>query len=235
MYPQERDLIAGVFDRLGSATAQPKDPEAETLIQERARTLPDATYHLVQAVCLQDVALRQAQVRIAELERQIAARPAAASGFLGGAQGNPWTSGSVPAVPPQPMAQTAQPNYPQTHTTPMAAMPQQASPWGMSQGGGFLRGVAGTALGVAGGALLAQGISSLFSGSHAGFAGGMGAGGLANAANPVTENVTVNNYYGDQQDQGNATSDTSGWQDTSDDSDLDSGDFGSDDGSSSDF
>ncbi|HTH17704.1 MAG TPA: DUF2076 domain-containing protein [Magnetospirillum sp.] len=229
MHPQERDLIAGVFDRLAASSGTPKDAEADALIRERARALPDPVYTLVQAVCLQEVALRQAQARIAELERQAPPRPAGA-GFLGGAPANPWGASPIPSVPPQPQYQQPQyqqPQYPQPQPPQYAPQPQSA-PWGMG-GGGFLRGVAGTAMGVAGGTLLAEGISSLFSGHHSGFGGGFGGGGFGGGAfgaepQRVVENVTVNNYYGDQTaDDSSDSSADANWQDDGS-TDTDSGD-----------
>ncbi len=203
MNPTERELIQSVLDRLARVAGSPKDPEAEALITEGTRRLPDSGYNLVQAVVVQELGLKQAESRIAELERQLAeARAAApqaqpqAGGFLGG--GNPWGRGSVPPVPPQQTqpayAPPAQQQYaPQQYAAPAAAAP---SPWGQSAGGGFLRSAATTAAGVAGGVLLAEGLSSLFSGHHGGggFGSPWGGGGMAG---PVSENVTVNNYYGD--------------------------------------
>ncbi|MGE5475591.1 MAG: DUF2076 domain-containing protein [Bacteroidales bacterium] len=220
MHPQERDLVISLFDRLAAQPAAPRDPEAEALIGERARLLPNALYALAQTACLQDLALKQAQARISELERQVAAAPAAASSFLGGATANPWgarpTSVPVtqPTYAPAPMPMP-QPSY----------APQQQGGWGMpAAGGGFLRGVAGTALGVAGGTLLAEGISSLFSGHHGGLGGLGGFGGSALAAEParVVENVTVNNYYGDQSADSDSSADA-GWQDDGSGTDSDSG------------
>jgi hypothetical protein len=235
MHPQERDLIVSVFDRVAATAGAPKDAEAEALIRDRARTLPDAVYALTQAVCLQEVALRQAQTRIAELERQVvAARPAAPGGFLGAAPNNPWgppptsvpPATSVPSVPPQPV-QAAAPQYqPQYQPMPQYAQQQQAAPWGMSQGGGFLRGIGGTILGVAGGTLLAEGISSMFSGHHAGLGGlgGLGSG-LAAEAGRVVENVTVNNFYGEQGDSDPGNSTDLDVSSTADDSGTDTVDF----------
>lgn len=221
MHPQERDLINSLFDRLTPQAATPRDPEAEALIHERARALPDALYVLAQAACLQDVALKQAQARIAELERQATARPAASGSFLGGAPANPWGAPPTSVPPTSAPYQSQQPAYlPQQAYAP----PQQS--WGMPQAGGsFLRGVAGTALGVAGGTLLAEGISNLFGGHHAGFGGSLGGFGGAFAAEPqrVVENVTVNNYYGDQPAADSA--DDSGWQGGNGNGDDESADF----------
>lgn len=196
MYPQERELIVDICNRLSAAASQPRDAEAEALIHSRLAPTAETLYALVQAVALQDVALRQAQTRITELERQGASIAAPASGFLGAA--NPWGTGartSVPSVPAQPV-----------YAAPVQApVPPQAgaAPWGQGAGGGFLRGVAGTALGVAGGAMLAQGLSSLF-GGHLG-----GVGGTTSPQN--VENVTVNNYYDGDAPADGATDD--GWQD----------------------
>ncbi|MFN3671827.1 MAG: DUF2076 domain-containing protein, partial [Bosea sp. (in: a-proteobacteria)] len=50
MTPQERDVIAGIFDRLRQAADQPRDPEAENYIAQRLREQPYAPYAMAQAV-----------------------------------------------------------------------------------------------------------------------------------------------------------------------------------------
>jgi hypothetical protein len=72
MTPQEKDLITSLLNRLKQAGGQPRDPEAETLIRQAAAEQPDVPYYLVQTVLIQDMALNQAQGRIADLERQLA-------------------------------------------------------------------------------------------------------------------------------------------------------------------
>lgn len=223
MTPQEKDLIDSVFDRLAKAEGAPKDAEALALIRNRAATLPDSLYGLVQAVLVQEMTLNQAQAHVADLERKLAqaqasggAAPAPSTGFLGGGAASPWGHGSVPrsgapapqqyAPPPgagfqgagfqaapQPAPQYAQPQY---------VPPQYAAP---PAGGSFLHNAASMAAGVAGGALLAEGISSMFGGHHTfggyggGFSGGFGGAGFG--GNPWggspgnVENVQVNNYY----------------------------------------
>ncbi|WP_040567375.1 DUF2076 domain-containing protein [Magnetospirillum molischianum] len=180
MTPQERSLIQSVFDRLARLAGSPKDSEAEALILASIRQIPDAPYQLVQAVVVQEQALNEADARIAELQRQLAeaqaqartAQPAqqpASGGLFSGI--NPWGRSRVPQTPaapapgyapaPPPGFGGGQPAYPQ---------PPQSSPWGggaPSAGGSFLRTAAGTAVGVAGGVMLAQGLSSMFGGSHA--------------------------------------------------------------------
>eukprot|EP01035_Chromulina_nebulosa_P064895 gene64895-88769_t len=54
MTPQERDVIAGIFDRLKQAANQPRDPEAENYIAQRLREQPYAPYAMAQAVYVQD-------------------------------------------------------------------------------------------------------------------------------------------------------------------------------------
>src|ERR1700683_5263274 len=98
MTPQERDLIAQLLSRLQQAANQPKDREAEALIAQGVQQIPDAPYLLVQTVLIQDMALAEAQHRIADLERQLAApKPEPApqpTSSLGGARG------SVPSAGP---------------------------------------------------------------------------------------------------------------------------------------
>lgn len=189
MTPQEYELISQLFTRLKQTPAQPKDAEAADLIQRLASEQPDAAYKLVQTVLIQDMALSQAQARIAELERQASEPggsprasflPQTASRGSAPAAG-PWQR-SVPQVAaPQPGPLTASP--PPTSSSWASAMPGGA-------GSGFLRAAAATALGVVGGQFLFQGLQSMF-GSHA---GGLLAGQPVQPS--LTENV-VNNFYGD--------------------------------------
>ena len=234
MTPQERDLIESVFSRLNQMTNTPKDPEAAALIAERLRGLPDAAYGLVLAVVMQDVSIKQAQARITELERRVAeGSPApSAGGFLGAAAvANPWAQSPPRAASPIP--QVAPPMQ-QQYAPPPQSAPQAPSPWG-GQGGGFLHNAATTAAGVAGGMLLAEGVSSLFSGHHGGgFGGGYGGFGGPNGQG-MTENVVVNNYYGDASpnDYGSSASADANDVDNSDDGNSDLGFDNSSDGGDS--
>jgi hypothetical protein len=147
MQSQERDLIAGLFGRLQPFEAQPRDPEAEALIKDFVARQPASPYLFVQTVLVQEQALKAAQERIAELEAQAGAGPAAA-GFLGSAPKiGPWGSQAQAAAPQAPVPSTRSPLQ-------AALAPQPA-------GGGFLRTAMVTAAGVAGGALLFEGIRSL--------------------------------------------------------------------------
>ena len=144
MQSQERDLIAGLFDRLKPFESQPRDPEAEALIRDLATRQPASPYLLVQTVLVQEQALKAAQERIAELEAKAGTAPAA-SGFLGSAPKiGPW--GAQPAAPAP---------IPATRSPLQAALAPQPA------GGGFLRSAMATAAGVAGGALLFEGIRNL--------------------------------------------------------------------------
>lgn len=190
MTPSERDLIQSVFDRLAKVAGGQKDREAEALILDRMRAVPDSAYNLVEAVVVQEMAIKEHEGRIRELEAQLAGRPQQPAGGGFGQPGNPWGGGrgSVPAT---------QPSQQQVQQQQYAAPPQQQyaqpSPWGgqPSAGGSFLRTAAGAAVGVAGGMLLANGISSMFAGGHAG--GSPWGGG----AQPTGDSIT-NNYYGSQ-------------------------------------
>ena len=240
MTPQERELIDSVFNRLAQVAGAPKDSEAERLIADHLRMLPDATYGLVQAVAVQEMTLRQAQAHIAELERRLAGAPAAPSGgFLGpAAAANPWAAAPRAASP---IPQVAPPEYaqPQAAPAPQYPPPQHPapSPWGQpSAAGGFLRSAATTAVGMAGGMMLAEGISSLFGGHHGGFGGGFGGspGGGGGGAPEVVENVVNNNYYGDANDAQGADTGTADGATQADYSPADDGsafDGGFDDGS----
>jgi uncharacterized protein len=225
MTPQERDLLTQLIDRLRAAPPQQKDAEAEQLIRDAMRLVPDAPYLLAQTVLMQDFALNQAQQRIEELERRVA-QPQQSSGggsFLGGLLGGGAARASQPAPAAGPWGAAPQPQQqPQYAPQAQAFAPQGQQP-------SFLRSAATTAVGIAGGALLFQGLSSMF-GGHQAFA-------QSAAATPGLGESVVNNYYGDSgAGGGDRLTDTSSsssagnsdWDTASDSSDsFDSG--GSDD------
>ena len=189
MSPEERHLLAGLFDRTKSAANAPRDKEAEDFIADQVKTQPAAPYLLAQTVIVQEQALEGANARIQELEAQVKALESKASGgflggFLGGGRrqqptsqpGGPW--GPQPGYAPPP------PPYP-------GYAPEPA-------GGGFLRGALGTAAGVAGGVLLADSIRNLFGHGGMGGMGGMSNLGIASGYTPASETTIINNYYGDE-------------------------------------
>jgi hypothetical protein len=71
MSPEERQLLNGLFERVRTASATPRDHEAEALIDEETRKQPYATYYLAQAVAVQEKGLEAAAGRIRELEDHI--------------------------------------------------------------------------------------------------------------------------------------------------------------------
>jgi uncharacterized protein len=196
--PQEQQLITELFARLKQTPAQATDTNADQLIRNGVIDNPQAPYRLVQTVLIQDLALRQAEQRVAELERQLAEATAASSAqpsqpatsFLGGL----LSRGSVPPANP-----------------PSGGAPAPVSPIA-SASSGFLRGAAETALGVVGGQLLFHGIQSMF-GQHAGsILSGQ-------SVQPPLSETVVHNVYGDQSGSANAepSSDDADEQDTNDD------------------
>jgi hypothetical protein len=198
MEVKERELIAGLFDRLQPFESQPRDAEAAALIADLVRRQPAAPYLLTQTVLVQEQALKAAQERIAELEGK--AGGAASSGFLSSAPKiGPWGSKPSSAVP-------------QTTASAMAPPAPGGAPdgaWASGGGGGsFLRNAMATAAGVAGGALLFQGISSLINRQPGPFAGqpqGERLLGSDNAADLAQDEGAADDY--------NLTDDTSGFDD----------------------
>lgn len=191
MNPEERDMIAGLFDRLRETGVADKDRDAERLIAQYVRQMPDSPYMLVQTVLIQEHALQQAEDRIRDLEARLAGPPAQASfgggSFLGGLKGggrsgpsvpssgsrpmasdqggygaSPWQSGPAPQMPPMPR----QPD--------MAPMPQQQAPSSGGGFGGFMRGALTTAAGVAGGMMIGDALRGMMGGSHNPFGGSHG-------------------------------------------------------------
>src|SRR5271165_1812833 len=215
MTPEEKNLISGLFDRLGEASSQPKDLEADQLIRSKVAENPAAPYLLTQSILVMQQALSNAQTRIAALEKQVAEGAAVAQPHQGGGSflsgvaslfggGQPQRATPPPpppAAPPIiPLQQQAPP--PQSQAYGYAPpVPQQQAPNRFSGGGGFLQGALTTAAGVAGGTLLVQGIENLIGHNPGPFSGTFApSGGLFGGDRPVETNEIVNNYYteGDQ-------------------------------------
>lgn len=215
MSPEERQLLAGLFDRVRGAAHNPRDKEAEALIAEETKAQPYAPYLLAQTVIVQDQALRAANERLQELEGKVHDLEQQASqqqrgGFLGGL--GALFGGGAPQQPMRPRSPVPPPGTPwQQQPPPGAGWQQQPGygqpypqapqgPWGGQQaapggGGGFLKGALGTAAGVAGGVLLADSIRGLFSG-HGNTGLGIGEG-FADAGAGQGGDTFITNYYGD--------------------------------------
>ena len=245
MTPDERSLLSGLFERTRQAGDQPRDREAEALIQQAVSQQPYAPYLLAQTVLVQEQALRAASERLQQLEAENRAlqergsappQPESGTSFLGGLGKSLFGGGVASAPPPQqagaprgPWGQTTAPPQPQG----WAQQPPQQQGWGQQQpmqqaapGGGssFLHGALGTAAGVAGGVLLANSIRGLFSGGSNPMGIGSGFGGGMPGA-PIGGETVINNYYGsDDRDSGT----DSGTQDASWSSDNSSDDSGTD-------
>lgn len=223
MSPEERQLLNELFARISQAESTPRDAEAEAMIRDALARHPYAAYYLSQAVILQEKALEAATARIGQLEarvRELESGPAPqgqtaqSGGFLSGisslfggnAQGQAMQPVPPPAGPwgrngPQAPAYdggytrggTAQPGPWSQPSQPAYAAPQP------SRGGGFLSGAMTTAAGVAGGMLMADAVRGLFA-PHFGAGGLFGGGGVTGA--PVMEETVVNNFYGDNSQNG---------------------------------
>jgi uncharacterized protein len=104
MTPQERQLVDELFDRLSKVESAPRDPDATNAIARGLRNAPNAVYALVQAVLLQDEALKRANGRIQELEQAHAGEQSQSGGFLDSMRDTIFGQGqqrsSVPNVPP---------------------------------------------------------------------------------------------------------------------------------------
>ena len=120
MTPEERQLLAGLFDRTRAASSQPRDREAEAFIADAVQAQPYAPYLLAQTVIVQEHALQAANERLQQLEAQVrdlqqqAPAPQSTS-FLGGLFGG----GDRPATA-----------IPPTSVPTASVPPTNASPWG---------------------------------------------------------------------------------------------------------
>jgi hypothetical protein len=170
MTPQERELIADLFDRLAQLENQPHDPDAERALREGLRRAPHSIYPLVQTVLIQDEALKAANARIEALESGATeAGPARPTGFLDNMRDVLFgrTEAGRDSVPPV---------RPGSQLPPRPAAPQ--SPFGQPyaqdalaqppQGPSFLGTAAATAAGMVGGSLLLEGVRSALGGHQGG-------------------------------------------------------------------
>jgi uncharacterized protein len=192
MTPEERQMLAGLFERVASTAATPRDPQAEAFINDAVRSAPHAPYVLAQTVLVQQQALENASRRLAELEAQ-AKPPQEETSFLGSLGKSLFGGGqSAPPSPPPRNAYAPDPGYQRqpgyAPSQPAYAPAPQSGPWGGAQqgapaGGGFMQSALTTAAGVAGGMVLAHSLGNLF-GGHSGYGGGGFGGG-----------EVVNNYF----------------------------------------
>jgi uncharacterized protein len=166
MTPQERDLIAELFDRLSTLENAPRDAAAERAIAEDLARAPNAIYPLVQTVLVQDEALKRANARIQELEGTGGESP----GFLDSMRSalfgrDAAPRGSVPSIKADAGNATSPPGGVTAGT--YGAGPYEQMPGGTAPGGSFLGTAAATAAGVVGGSLLLDSFRSMFGHGHA--------------------------------------------------------------------
>jgi hypothetical protein len=171
MTPQERQLVAELFDRLATLEDERRDPDAERAIADELARAPHAPYALVQTVLVQDEALKRADTRIRDLEAAVDTPAPREGRFLDNMRSalfgeRAQARGSVPSVQPDNAPMGVPPAF-RTDAPP-------ASPLGPMQdagrGGSFLGTAAAAAAGVIGGSLLLDGIRSMF-GHHPGALG----------------------------------------------------------------
>ena len=192
MTPQERQLIAELFERLASLENEPRDPAAEQAIREGLSQAPHAIYPLIQSVLVQDEALKQADARIQELEAALQGGTGERQeqrGFLDNMRdavfGREEPRGSVPSVRPGEQPMGVPPQY-RTGAAPWGGGGGQPSQWGggqqqpmqggqqqpmqyeqqPSRGGSFLGTAAAAAAGMVGGGLLLNGIRGMLGGGE---------------------------------------------------------------------
>jgi hypothetical protein len=193
MTPQERQLMAELFDRLATLENAPRDSEAEAMIREGFRRAPNAAYALVQSVLVQDEALKAANNRIQQYEQEFGApQPEQPRGFLDSMRdslfGRDEPRGSVPRVPqggaPSGAPMGAPPGYggdpwgrgpgyqqggyQQGYQQGAPMQPPPIPQQGGGGGGSFLGTAAAAAAGVIGGSLLMNGIRSAMAGHQGG-------------------------------------------------------------------
>jgi len=190
MTPQERQLVDDLFDRLSKVENAPRDPEAVEAIGRGLRNAPNAVYALVQAVLLQDEALKRADSRIQQLESAGAGEQQQSGGFLDSMRdaifGQNQPRGSVPNVPlSQP---SSRPVWNSGQVMPQSQpgaygqgsyAPPYGAPSATGGGGSFLGTAAAAAAGMVGGSLLLGSIRSMMGGGHQGFGDSAGLGGTS--------------------------------------------------------
>jgi len=184
MNNEESRLLREFLGQLSQIRGVTKDPDANRLIEEATASQPDVLYLLVQKALLQDQALRSAQTQIQTLQKQLdrANRTPSSQSQSGFLSRDPWATAAPGGQYSPPLAQ-ASPSY----------MPM-GTPAGTSPFGSFLGSAAATAAGVAGGAFLFHGIESLM--GHHGFGNGYSDASF-HTSHDAPENVTINQYYGD--------------------------------------
>ena len=133
MSPEEKTVIAGIFDRLAQAENQPRDAEAERFIAERIQAQPYAPYVMAQAIYVQEQALTNLNQEVEQLRAQVeelSRRPQARRRVRAASC---RACSAAARAQPQPQSQPYRP------AAPMQAAPMQpdmggaSGPWGRPQ------------------------------------------------------------------------------------------------------
>ena len=156
MTPEERQMLGGLFQRVNSAAATQRDPEAESFINDAVRAAPHSPYVLAQTVLVQQQALEAAANRISQLEAaaQQGAEQSEEHGSFLGNLGKSIFGGGPSSPPPRPDSdpqayQRAAPPPPRGYAPPPPqggypppppqGYPPQPGPWGQPQPSGRRR------------------------------------------------------------------------------------------------
>lgn len=131
MSPEERQLLNGLFERVRTASATPRDRDAETLIEDETRKQPYATYYLAQAVVVQEKGLEAAANRIRELEDRVRDLEAAEGAPRQPEQGGGFLSSIFGSQQSRQQQAPQQPSG--TQPGPSASGAYQPGPWGARQ------------------------------------------------------------------------------------------------------
>jgi hypothetical protein len=201
MTPEERQLIADLFDRMRRHSVTTKDREAESLINQSLLTTPDAGYMLVQSVLVTEQALKQAgerieelEARLRELDRDDRGRPGERGSFLGDTpRRERWgqEAQSRPTSVP-PIAARTYPREPEDEAWQRGGTARDVpQPPPSSTGGSFLGTAMATAAGVLGGVLLSDTIRRTM-GWHQQGTGPTSQVGGGDADTPVYEDIEQN-------------------------------------------
>ena len=187
MTPEERNLVAELFDRLATLENAPRDPEAERLIRDGLRQAPNAAYALVQTVLVQDEALKRAEARIQRARRRppadraarrassAACATACSAARLGLGAAASRAGRRVPSSRRRHVVGLAnrRAGIRPAHARHAPVPAHGAAPAGArharprtAPGGSFLGTAAAAAAGVIGGSLLMGGIRSMMGGGH---------------------------------------------------------------------
>jgi hypothetical protein len=259
MTPQERQMLADLFERVRANSGGPRDPEAEAFIGDAVRGAPYTPYVLAQTALVQQHALEAAAERIRDLEAraaQTAAQPQETS-FLG-SLGKSLFGGGAASAPPPPPSQPPRSSYDasayqrgapdpgpgpgygqRSYAPPPPPPPPQSGPWGSSApasgggGGGFLSNAMTTAAGVAGGIAAVDLFQNLLGGHRGGGLFGASGGGFGGEGLGGNETV-INNIY-ESDPAGQHAQDVLQDQDQDQDDAQDAGDWDDSSSDSSDY